>query len=107
MRLANPRAPAPSPSPPAPAPATSPKVKTVFYELLMQRKVKMVFSEHVMCALFCVPLRVGKTLVATMGSQAAYAARALRQPRPPLRGHIWLKYDWGKIDVIDCAWEAD
>ena len=61
---------------------------TAFYELLMQRKVKMVFSEHVMCALFCVPLRVGKALVVTMGSQAAYAARALRQPRPPLRGHI-------------------
>ena len=61
---------------------------TAFYELLMQRKVKMVFSEHVMCALFCVPLRVRKTLVVTMGSQAAYAARALRQPRPPLRGHI-------------------
>ena len=82
---------APSPGPPSPqppAPAPSPKVKTVFYELLMQRKVKMVFSEHVMCALFCVPLRVGKTLVVTMGSQAAYAARALRQPRPPLRGHI-------------------
>ena len=61
---------------------------TAFYEFLMQRKVKMVFSEHVMRALLCVPLRVGKTLVVTMGSQAAYAARALRQPRPPLRGHI-------------------
>ena len=59
----------------------------------MQRKVKTVFSEHVMCALFCVPLRLGKTLVVTMGSQAAYPApaRALRQPRP-LRGHIFFKY---------------
>ena len=65
----------------------------MFYELLMQRKVKMVFSEHVMCALFCVPLRVGETLVVTMGSQAAYAARALRQPRPPapLPGSV-IKY---------------
>ena len=55
----------------------------------MQRKVKMVFSEQFMRALFCVLLRVGKTLVVPMGSQAAYAARALRQPRPPLRGHIF------------------
>ena len=30
-----------------------------------------------------------KKLVLTMDSQAAYAARALRQPGPPLRGHIF------------------
>ena len=65
------------------------KRKAVVYEFRMPRSAKTMFSEHVMCALFCVPLlRVGKTLVVTMGSQAAYAARALRQPRPPLRGHI-------------------
>ena len=44
------------------------------------------FSEHVMCALFCVMLRAArvekKKLVVTMDSQAACAARALRQPRP-------------------------
>ena len=42
------------------------------------------FSEHVMCALFCVMLRAArvekKKLVVTMDLQAAFAARALRQP---------------------------
>ena len=38
----------------------------------------------VVVVVVCVPLRVGKTLVVTMGSQVAYAARALRQPRPHL-----------------------
>lgn len=48
---------------------------------------KTVFSEHGMCVLFCVPLlaaRAGKKLVVAMGSQAAYAARALRQQGPHL-----------------------
>ena len=80
------QAPSPGPSPQPPSPQPHPKVKTVFYELLMQRKVKTVFSEHVMCVLFCVPFlaaRAGKKLVVAMGSQAAsYAARALRQEGP-------------------------
>ena len=35
-------------------PSPSPKVKTVFYELIMQRNVKTVFSEHVMCVFYFV-----------------------------------------------------
>ena len=87
------QAPSPGPSPPAPQPPSpSPKVKTVFYELLMQRKVKMVFSEHVMCALFCVPLRSGKTLVVTMGSHAAYTARAAPPTKAPTKGPYLIYY---------------
>ena len=36
-----------------------------------------------------------------MGSQAAYAARALRQPRPPLRGHIFLETSRSHWEPID------
>ena len=79
---------------PAPSPQPQPKGENgALHELLMQRKVKTVFSKHVMCVLFCFPLLAAcaeKKLAVTMGSQAAYAARALRQPRPPLRGHIFF-----------------
>ena len=44
--------------------------------LLLQRKMKMVCAQHVMCTLFCVPLRFGKTFVVKMGSQVAYAMKA-------------------------------
>ena len=61
---------------------------TAFYELLMQRKVKMVFSEHVMCALFCFSscvLRVlgRERLLATMDSQAAYACSGAPPTKAP------------------------
>ena len=41
-------------------PAPAPKVETVVYEFPMQRRVKTMFSEHVMCALFCVTLRAAR-----------------------------------------------
>ena len=58
----------------------------------MQREAKTMFSEHVMCALFCVLLRAARVekekLVVTMDSQAAYACSGA-PPRPQLRGHIF------------------
>ena len=38
--------------------------------------MKVVCAKHVMCALFCVLLRFGKTFVVKMGSQVAYAMKA-------------------------------
>ena len=66
------QAPSPGPQPPAPA---HPNVKTASYGLHMHRAAKTMFSEHVMCAMFCVLLRAvrveKKNLVVTMDSQAA------------------------------------
>ena len=48
------QAPSPGPSPsPSPSPQPQPKGENgARHELLMQRKVKTVFSNHVMCVLF-------------------------------------------------------
>ena len=85
------QAPSPGPRPPAPSPSPSKGENGVLGASHATQNERAV-SEHIVCVLFCVSLlaaRVEEGLIVGMGSQAAYAARALRQPRPPLRGHIF------------------
>ena len=94
--------PGPSPSPPSPSPkrendvlrACHPKKKTRFYE-------------HVMCVVFCVALPADlaeQTSTVAMSSQATYTARGLRQPRPPLRGHIFSAFGFGFVEPWVGCW---
>ena len=75
------------PSPPAPSPKRENDVLRACHPIK-----KTGFYEHVMCVVFCVALSADlaeQTSTVAMSSQATYTARGLRQPRPPLRGHIF------------------
>ena len=86
------QAPSPGPSP-SPSPSPQPPKRENDVLRACHPKKKTGFYEHVMCVVFCVALSADlaeQTSTVAMSSQATYTARGLRQPRPPLRGHIFL-----------------